>query len=134
MAKESDLLNEYFNYFDKIFFLKKLTKYPLVYAKYKTLKQEYNQLIEEVSPTNFLTTMSLILDLDAQLQIMMDLLNCCNYLGENVLISEEEILQCSSSDSIFYYLEQLGYRLNDKKPHTILHFCNETRATNNFVE
>ncbi|EAF2586299.1 hypothetical protein E0F18_03110 [Listeria monocytogenes] len=122
MAKESDLLNEYFNYFDKIFFSRKLTKYPLIYARYKTLKQEYNQLIEEVSPTNFLTTMSLILDLDAQLQIMMDLLECCNYLGENVLMSEEEILQCSSSDYRFYYLEQFGYRLNDKKPHTILHF------------
>ncbi|MBO0474730.1 hypothetical protein IGL98_001256 [Enterococcus sp. DIV0840] len=122
MAKESDLLNEYFNYFDKIFFSRKLTKYPLIYARYKTLKQEYNQLIEEVSPTNFLTTMSLILDLDAQLQIIMDLLDCCNYLGENVLMSEEEILQCSSSDYRFYYLEQFGYRLNDKKPHTILHF------------
>ncbi|EAA0094066.1 hypothetical protein EIB90_12530, partial [Listeria innocua] len=117
-----DLLNEYFNYFDKIFFSRKLTKYPLIYARYKTLKQEYNQLIEEVSPTNFLTTMSLILDLDAQLQIIMDLLDCCNYLGENVLMSEEEILQCSSSDYRFYYLEQFGYRLNDKKPHTILHF------------
>ncbi|EAD4137641.1 hypothetical protein LL198_000871 [Listeria innocua] len=122
MAKEIDLLNEYFNYFDKIFFSRKLTKYPLIYARYKTLKQEYNQLIEEVSPTNFLTTMSLILDLDAQLQIIMDLLDCCNYLGENVLMSEEEILQCSSSDYRFYYLEQFGYRLNDKKPHTILHF------------
>lgn len=66
--------------------------------------------------------MSLILNLDAQLQIMMDLLDCCNYLGGNARIFEEEILQCSSSNYRFYYLERFGCRLNDKKPHTILHF------------
>ncbi|MEG7767953.1 hypothetical protein U2086_07785 [Listeria monocytogenes] len=122
MSKEIDLLNDYFSYFDKIFFSKKLTKCSLIYAKYKTLKQEYNRLIKNVNSTNFLTTLSFILDLDAQLQIMMELLASCNYLCENTLMSEEEILMCSSSDYKFYYLEQFGYRLNDKKPHTILHF------------
>lgn len=116
------MLNEYFRYFDKIFLSVKLTECSLIYSKYQALKQEYNQLIKNVNSANFLTTMSFILDLDAQLQIMMDLLDCCNYLGDNVLMSEEEILQCSSSDYRFYYLEQFGYRLNDKKPHTILHF------------
>ncbi|EOJ58826.1 hypothetical protein AAH972_05760 [Enterococcus faecalis] len=122
MSKEIDLLKQYLEHFDKVFSSGKFAEYTLIYARYKTLKQEYNQLIEEVSPTNFLTTMSLILDLDAQLQIMMDLLASCNYLGENTPMSEEEILKCSSSDYKFYYLEQFGYRLNDKKPHTILHF------------
>ncbi|HBG9314848.1 TPA: hypothetical protein KRT09_000890 [Listeria monocytogenes] len=122
MFKENDLLNEYFSYFDKIFLSKKLTECSLIYSKYKTLKQEYNQLIKDVNSANFLTTLSFILDLDAQLQIMMDLLVSCNYLGENTPMSEEEILMCLSSDYKFYYLEQFGYRLNDKKPHTILHF------------
>ncbi|EDN7802716.1 hypothetical protein V8429_002850 [Listeria monocytogenes] len=122
MFKENDLLNEYFSYFDKIFLSKKLTECSLIYSKYKTLKQEYNQLIKDVNSANFLTTLSFILDLDAQLQIMMDLLASCNYLGENTPMSEEEILMCLSSDYKFYYLEQFGYRLNDKKPHTILHF------------
>lgn len=122
MFKENDLLNEYFSYFDKIFLSKELTECSLIYSKYKTLKQEYNQLIKDVNSANFLTTLSFILDLDAQLQIMMDLLASCNYLGENTPMSEEEILKCSSSDYKFYYLEQFGYRLNDKKPHTILHF------------
>ncbi|HBI1968696.1 TPA: hypothetical protein I0H54_RS06145 [Enterococcus faecalis] len=122
MAKEIDLLKQYFNYFDKIFTSKKITDYPLIYTKYSNLKQEYSQSIESVNPTNFLTTMSFILNLDAQLQIMMELLDSDNYLGENTRISEEEILQCASSDYKFYYLEEFGYRLNDTKPHTILHF------------
>lgn len=122
MSKEIDLLNEYFRYFDKIFLSKKITECSLIYSKYQALKQEYNQLIKNVNSANFLTTMSFILDLDAQLQIMMELFTSCNYLGENTLMSEEEILKCSSSDYEFYYLEQFGYRLNDKKPHTILHF------------
>lgn len=102
MVKEIDLLKQYFNYFDKIFTSKKITDYPLIYTKYSNLKQEYSQSIESVNPTNFLETMSFILKLDAQLQIMMELSDCCNYLGENTLImSEEEILQCTTSDYKF---------------------------------
>lgn len=59
---------------------------------------------------NFLTTMSFILDLDAQLQIMMELFASYNYLDENTLMSEQEILKCSSFDYKFCYLEQFGYR------------------------
>ncbi|EIB6116798.1 hypothetical protein K9D10_001725 [Enterococcus faecalis] len=79
-------------------------------------------MIKDVNSANFLTTLSSILALDAQLQIMIGLLAHNNYLVGNPIMSEEEILQCASFDSKFYYLEQFGYRLSDKKPHTILHF------------
>lgn len=91
MLKDTDLLNEYFSYFDKIFLSEKLTECSLIYSKYRTLKQEYNQLIKDVNSANFLTTLSYILDLDAQLQIMLSLLAYDNYLGGNSTMSEKKI-------------------------------------------
>lgn len=122
MMKENDLLNEYFNYYDEIFQSIKFFEYPLIYAKYQNIRQEYTEVINEVNQHNFLSTMGCILDLDAKLQILIELLVYYKSEDEKERCDEEEILKCSSSDYKFYYLEQFGYRLNDKKPHTILHF------------
>lgn len=122
MVKENDLLNKYFNYYDEIFQSIKFFEYPLIYAKYKNIRHEFTEVIGEVNQNNFLATMKCILDLDAKLQILIELLVYYRIQDGKERCNEEEILQCASSDYKFYYLEQFGYRLNDKKPHTILHF------------
>ncbi|GEU13456.1 hypothetical protein QuyetLC_24510 [Bacillus anthracis] len=122
MIREENLLNEYFNYFDQIILSLDVNEYPLIQERYKIIKNEYNQLLEEVCPTNFLNTMGTILNLDAQLQIMVSLLSYSHCQFGSGQSGDNEILRCSLSDYKSYYLESFGYRINDKIPHTILHF------------
>lgn len=85
--------NEYFKYFedkynDSLFY----KKYPLISARIKVLCDQIKEKVYSKQRENFFKLHAEILGLDAQLQIILLLLNI------EVELSEEAILKCSEKD------------------------------------
>lgn len=98
MKSKPNFLNEkaYFQYFEEKYTHPSFNKqYPLISKRMKTLCEMIKEKIRQTSSRNFFRMHAEILGLDAQLQIIMSLLDLVDTNSE---ISEEMIIQCSKED------------------------------------
>ncbi|EKJ3581588.1 TPA: hypothetical protein ACN1ND_000286 [Enterococcus faecalis] len=109
MNSEKVFANYFFQY--DIFFDKKCKESNLIKDKYHEIKSKMWTSIENVKKDNFFQIFREILNLDAQLQIMVSLVE------SDIFIEGEEqcILSMVSSDYLYYYKETFNYAINDEK-------------------
>ncbi|MGI8170474.1 DUF7006 family protein [Enterococcus lactis] len=113
-----EIFNIYFSYYDFVFNDKHRNQ-RLISEKYYEIKNNMKNIIEEVNKNNFLQIMREVLDLDAQLQIMITLIE------PHMLFDEKQVLELVSSDYIYYYKEIFDHGFNKHSPRTILHILQE---------
>lgn len=98
MKSKPNFLNEkaYFQYFEEKYTNPVFNKhYPLISKRMKTLCEKMKEQIQNYSSTAFFRLHAEVLGLDAQLQILLSLLDL---IDTNSGISEEMIIQCSKED------------------------------------
>ncbi|EJM6036344.1 hypothetical protein NOQ67_002659 [Enterococcus faecalis] len=93
-------------------------QHKLILEAYLKIKHGFHTELQHVDSTNFFKVMKKVLELDAQLQILVAYLN----YDFKTLVSEEEIVQITFQDYQTYYKELLVDRLDEPTPHTILTF------------
>lgn len=108
------VLNEYFYYFDE-YFTKECKGNNSIKKRYQEIKAKMNKAIEVVKPSNFCQVLREVLDLDAQLQIMISLVET------DLINDEKELLDMVEQDYIYYYKEVFNYRIDALPPNTLIH-------------
>lgn len=111
-----EIFTTYFYCYDT-FFEKEYKASELLNKKYHEIKNKMWESIKNVKKENFFHIFREVLDLDAQLQILVSLIESGLFTEER----EQTILTLVESDYISYYKEAFNYTLNDPSPHTILH-------------
>lgn len=98
MKSKHNFLNEeaYFQYFEEKYTNPVFNRhYPLISKRMKTLCEMMKEKIQNYSSTDFFRLHAEVLGLDAQLQILLSLLDLADTDPE---ISEEMIIECSKED------------------------------------
>ncbi|WP_430610378.1 DUF7006 family protein [Enterococcus sp. DIV0876] len=105
-------VQRYFAYFDQL--IQPIQK-PMMYEMYQQLKQKFFDTLASVDAENALTIWTDLLDIDAKLQIMSDLIN-----DDVFELSEQEIIQLTNNDYKNYFRELVGLNELDQVPHSLL--------------
>lgn len=107
----------YFKHFDEHFYTDTfLYKYPFIYLEYQAIKQKLLPLSTYNNQENPLNNFSLLLDLDAKLQILYEL----SHHIETLSLSEKDVLSMVENDSKYYYLEHFRNDKSSPVPHSLL--------------
>ncbi|PQC29567.1 DUF7006 family protein [Enterococcus mundtii] len=112
MKKNSNFLDKeaYFQYFEKKYTHPLFNqKYPLISKRMKMLCGMIKEKIQHASSINFFEVHAEVLGLDAQLQILLFLLE---FVDNNSEFSEEIAIKCSQEDYQIFMKELCG---NDSK-------------------
>ncbi|HAP3574439.1 TPA: hypothetical protein IUD81_002677 [Enterococcus faecalis] len=105
MKKQLNYLDRetYFQYFEKIYMDPVLKKrYPLISERIEFLCETIKEKIYTISPTQYFKVHAEILGLDAQLQILVSLIDLVDNKSG---ISEELIIQCSKEEYSMFIRE-----------------------------
>lgn len=122
MSSEYNYLTRYFAYFDSLYSVAIEEKYSKIYTEYLLIREEYYQLATKPHLDWFIQ-MHQILQIDARLQILTDLLKIeLKYPDCEDVFNESDIIEISRNDAKNYYKEVCGIRLNEPVPHSLLHF------------
>lgn len=108
MEKHTFFLKEeqYFSYFKTIYDNQSFSEsYPLISNRMRSLCQEIKEKVHGKEPDNFFRLHAEVLGLDAQLQILLTLVEMAE---DNSLLSEEMILKCSREDYQSFMKELCG--------------------------
>lgn len=110
---------EYLNFFDEEFIHSPCSyTHPKIFNFYLSLRQRFLAIYEQEEGT-FFEKMSLLLDIDAQLQILKELYVLkISSLNE---YTEEEIIQLTVKDKPCFYRELTGLQLNQKAPWSLIY-------------
>lgn len=115
---------EYLNFFDEEFIHSSCSSEdPKIFNFYLSLRQRFLNIYND-SDNSFFKKMSLLLDIDAQLQILKELYN----LKKSALneYTQEEIIQLTVKDKTCFYRELTGIQLNQKAPWSLI-YLSETQ-------
>lgn len=110
---------EYLNFFDEEFIHSPCSyTHPKIFNFYLSFRQRFLAIYEQEEGT-FFEKMSLLLDIDAQLQIQKELYVLkISSLNE---YAEEEIIQLTVKDKTCFYRELTGLQLNQKAPWSLIY-------------
>ncbi len=108
---------EYLSFYDKEFeTCFKVKSYPKIYAFYQDLRKKFLSISQETE-NQFFYKLSYLLDIDAQLQLLLEIgqvttTNICEKFG----MDEEYIIEMISRDKKSYYRELTGLSAEQKAP------------------
>lgn len=110
---------EYLNFFDEEFVHSTCSdKNPKIFKFYLSLRQRFLSAYKS-SDDSFFEKMSLLLDIDAQLQILKELYNLKKCALNDY--TQEEIIQLTIKDKTCFYRELTGIQLNQKAPWSLIY-------------
>ncbi|MDT2521723.1 DUF7006 family protein [Enterococcus raffinosus] len=116
-------IEQYLCYFDQRIKVKKESgelQYPLIDDFYTHLRFELVSTFETEMP--FFDKMAKLLDLDAQLHILIQLLDLDRYCED---LSEEIIVSCAKKDRYVFYRELTGLSIKEQVPWSLIYLSEQ---------
>lgn len=113
---------DYLSYFKQKIPEEKFARFPLVKAYYQELKMRFSEIFYG-KEQNLFAQMAMLLDIDAQLQMIIQLF----FYGDSTLfgLSEKKIIAMIQNDRKYYYRELTGIKFTEPSTWGMIYLSEE---------